>query len=351
MIVKNEAHCITKCLESVKSFIDYWVICDTGSSDNTEEVVKNILKDVPGMYVHHDWVDFSTNRNLALSISRKHGDYSFFIDADDYFVCDDLNIFKHLDKPKYSINILQEQVIYLRSALLSNKEDGEYKGVLHESLYTSVESTKLDGCHIVFGNVGHRTKDSDKYKKDAMILQKEVDKDPTNARNVFYCAQSYKDAKMYEEAINMYLKRVNLGGWQEEVYYSFLQIAIICDFLKQDTLTTMNNYLRAFNSLPTRSEALLYLAFYCRKNNLFDHAYFYAKMGIKIPKPSVGLFLDNEVYVWRMYDELASAASYIGKYKEALNISILLMQNTYVPQQEKNRIQANILILEKKVNH
>lgn len=346
MIVKDEAHCIKKCLESVKPFIDYWVICDTGSSDNTEEVVKDFFKDIPGEYVHHDWVDFSTNRNLALDISRKYGDYSFFIDADDYFVCHDLDIFKNLDGPLYAIKIVQETKEYLRLQLLHNKIDAEYKGVIHEHIYTKYDPIKLDNCYTVFGGTGNRTKDPEKYKKDAEILQKEVDKDSENARNVFYCAQSYKDAQMYDKAIEMYLHRINLKGFQEEVYYSFLQIAIICEILKQDSLTIMNNYLRAFNSFPTRSEPLLYLSGYCRNNELFDHAYFYAKMGVKIPKPSFGLFLDLDAYNWRMYDELATSAIYIGKTKEALNINIMLMNNPHVPALQKARIFANINVIQ-----
>lgn len=347
MIVKNEAHCIEKCLQSVKPFIDYWVISDTGSSDNTEEIVKSILKDIPGEYVHHPWKDFSTNRNLALNISRKYGDYSFFIDADDYFVCDDLNIFKNLEFDSYVINIVHETKQYLRLQLLNNKAKGEYKGLIHEHIYLDNDPIKLDNCYTVFGGTGSRTQDPEKYYKDATILQNEVDKDPSNSRNVFYCAQSYKDAKIYDKAMEMYLKRINLGGNQEEIYYSFLQIAIICALSEEDKLIVINNYLRAFNFLPTRSEPLLYLAYYCRKNNLFDNAYFYAKTGIKIPKPSHGLFLDNEAYNWRMYDELAISAFFINKNKEALNISIMLINNPYVPEKEKQRIIANIETLKK----
>ena len=43
MIVKNEAKIITKCLDSISNYIDYWVISDTGSTDGTQEPVYLII--------------------------------------------------------------------------------------------------------------------------------------------------------------------------------------------------------------------------------------------------------------------------------------------------------------------
>ena len=41
MIVKNESHVILRLLNSVAPIIDYWVIADTGSTDGTQEIIKN----------------------------------------------------------------------------------------------------------------------------------------------------------------------------------------------------------------------------------------------------------------------------------------------------------------------
>ena len=48
MIVKNESHVIRRCLDSVRPFIDSWVIVDTGSTDGTEDIIREHLKDIPG---------------------------------------------------------------------------------------------------------------------------------------------------------------------------------------------------------------------------------------------------------------------------------------------------------------
>ena len=43
MIVKNEANVIVSTLNNLTSCIkfDYWVISDTGSSDNTQQIIKD----------------------------------------------------------------------------------------------------------------------------------------------------------------------------------------------------------------------------------------------------------------------------------------------------------------------
>ncbi len=48
MIVKNEATVIRRCMESVRPIIDYWIIVDTGSTDGTQDVIREHLKDLPG---------------------------------------------------------------------------------------------------------------------------------------------------------------------------------------------------------------------------------------------------------------------------------------------------------------
>ena len=43
MIVKDEAHIITETLNNISKYIDYWVISDTGSTDGTQDLIKNFF--------------------------------------------------------------------------------------------------------------------------------------------------------------------------------------------------------------------------------------------------------------------------------------------------------------------
>jgi glycosyltransferase involved in cell wall biosynthesis len=345
MIVKDEAHCIERCLNSVKPYIDYWVICDTGSTDGTQDVIKNYLKDIPGELHQKEWSDFSTNRNHALELSKDKAEYSIVIDADDYLVVDDKNCLKDLKYPCYFINFEHGPVRYNRIQLFKNDLGAKYIGVLHEFLSVPDEAHKqiLNGCYIKYGANGARWKDPQKYFKDSQVFEKELLKDPNNSRNIFYCAQSYRDAGILDKALEKYIHRANVGGWIEETYMALLNAARITKTLHySDIIKVQNIYLRAHNCLPSRVEALCDLCSYLREHKLFELAYFYAKIGMSIPKPKDGLFLEPACYDWRILDELSIASFYIHKMQEYKEYMKLLSNNIHVPESEKNRIFENL---------
>lgn len=345
MIVKNEAHCIERCLASVKPYIDYWIICDTGSTDGTQEIIKNYLSDIPGELHEKEWSDFSTNRNHALELSKDKADYSLVIDADDYFVVDDPQYIKNINLPAYYINFIHGDIRYHRIQLFKNNIGAKYVCVLHEYLEIApnIPITTLSGCHIHYGANGARSKDPKKYLKDAEVFEKVLKTEPNNARYVFYCAQSYKDAGILDKALDKYLHRLEIGGWEEECFVAGLNAARISEALFFDDKEKIQNiYLKTHNVLPTRAEALCGLAAYYRKHKLFDHAYFYAKNASQIPFPKSGLFLESSCYTWKIQDELSVAAFYTGRKKEFKELLIKLIQNKNIPEKEKNRISFNL---------
>ena len=79
MIVRNEAAVIRRCLESVKPLIEHWVICDTGSTDDTPEAIRQTLSGIPGTMHQVPWVDFGHNRTEALKLARGKADYHLLI--------------------------------------------------------------------------------------------------------------------------------------------------------------------------------------------------------------------------------------------------------------------------------
>jgi glycosyltransferase involved in cell wall biosynthesis len=87
MIVKDEEDTIRKCLQRVAPYISYWVICDTGSQDNTISEIRSTMEElnIPGELHERAWVNFEVNRTESLELSFGKCDYRWIIDADDLF--------------------------------------------------------------------------------------------------------------------------------------------------------------------------------------------------------------------------------------------------------------------------
>lgn len=344
MIVKNEAHCIEKCLESVKPFIDYWIICDTGSTDNTEEVIRKCLDGIPGEIHNHEWEDFATNRNKALELAKDKADYTFIIDADDHLVAQS-NPFQNLNALVYKTLFHHGSIQYYRNQLIHNSISCKYVGVLHEYLETpnGVEAQVLPNCYIFYGATGARSKNPEKYLHDAESFEKALKTDPNNSRNVFYCAQSYRDANRLSKALTYYLKRSEMGGWYEEVYVALLEAAKLTERIRPfDSITVESAYLKAFNYYPKRVEALYYLSVYCRSRSFYDKAYFYTHIASTIKKPTEGLFIETACYDWKLEDEMAVASYYVGRKDEFKTINMRLLKRTDLSQADRDRITNNL---------
>ena len=68
MIVKNEIRRLVEVLASYRPHIDAWTILDTGSTDGTQDLIRQELGDVPGVLHEEPFVDFATSRNRALEL-------------------------------------------------------------------------------------------------------------------------------------------------------------------------------------------------------------------------------------------------------------------------------------------
>ncbi|MCK5899017.1 MAG: glycosyltransferase family 2 protein [Methylococcales bacterium] len=76
IIVKNEADCIERCLESIQ-FADEIIILDSGSDDNTVELCKAYTSNI----FSTDWQGFGIQKQRALE--KATGDWVLSIDADE----------------------------------------------------------------------------------------------------------------------------------------------------------------------------------------------------------------------------------------------------------------------------
>jgi len=132
MIVRNEAPVIRRCLASVRSLIDHWIVVDTGSTDGTQDLVRAALGDLPGTLIERPWVDFGHNRSEALALARPHGTYTLVIDADDELLVPPGYTLPTLDADSYDVAIADGPITYRRTQVVRNALTWVYRGVLHE---------------------------------------------------------------------------------------------------------------------------------------------------------------------------------------------------------------------------
>lgn len=351
MIVKNESKVIERCLASVKPFIDYWVIVDTGSTDGTQKIIRDFMKGIPGELHERPWVDFAHNRNEALQLAKNKGDYLLFIDADEELIFSEDFVKPILEKDGYYITTDFSNTRYVRLQLVNNHLNWKWIGVLHEYLESPEANTYeiLTGVFDIPRPEGFRSQDPLKYQKDAALLEKALETEPDNARNVFYLAQSYRDAGEAHLAIKNYEKRIGMGGWDQEVFYSKYQICFLQEKLNIDPLKISKGYLECYSSRPQRAEPLCRLAAYYRKQGDYLLGYLIASFGLTVPLPKDVLFVENWVYEYGLLMEKAINAYCIGNYQESYFLSLQLLKNEKLPPHVKECAEKNLQFAKSKL--
>ena len=318
MIVKDESHIIEKTLEMLCSKIcfSYWVICDTGSTDDTREIITNFFnkKHIPGELHEDVWQNFAHNRTLALNKAFDKTDLLFIFDADDD-ITGELILPETVDCDGYYLTFGDGGIIYQRVLLINNRIQWCFKSVIHEFIACLrgngdyVTRTLEGNYHVISGRSGSRSKDPNKYLKDANILEAayyeaKKNNDDLHLRYAFYCANSYKDAGMSNQAIKWYKITLENNNWHQEKYISCLYM--YHEFCKLDQKETGMYYLvESFKYDCERLECVYHLIQHYCIHGLNHLAYQY--YGI------VKSFYENH---------------YLDKYRENFTGKLFVEQNT-----------------------
>jgi glycosyltransferase involved in cell wall biosynthesis len=346
MIVKNEAHVLARCLASVKPWIDSWVIVDTGSSDGTQALIREQLQGLPGQLYERPWQDFASNRSEALALARPWASHLLFIDADETLVAQPGTARPELSADLYDLEMRFNGLSYLRPSLAATHLDWRYQGVLHEFLclpegVTWRSRMTLQGFHVEVRPEGARSRDPEKFQKDAQVLEAALAREPGNARYAYYLAQSYRDAGALESSLAAYRRRVELPGWDEETWHARYQIARILELLGRPEPEVVHAYLAAYEARPSRIEPLGWLARYLRLQGRFHQALIFASRALELPPCGDLLFQEPEQRGWRCLDEFAVSAYWAGRHRESLAACDRLLTEGQLPGPERDRVEQN----------
>lgn len=224
-------------------------------------------------------------------------------------------------------------------------------GVTHE--YWDIDRSKVGANYntrvarletLVVNDPGDGGSKADKFERDERLLLQGINDPETtpdlHIRYLFYLAQTYFHLSQFEDSIKWYKKRVEAGGWVEEVFYSLLRIGFCYEQLanrsankqyevteadekenakkqeEQYTALAVLYFQKAWEYRPTRAEPLYQLARMYRLKSQNNIALMYALQGKEVPFPKDDLlFVDYHVYDYLFDYEISINAFYIPHKK------------------------------------
>ena len=341
MIVKDESRRIKETLESVKSCIDSWTILDTGSKDGTQDIIREVLKDIPGelhersivTYAETGVIDYAATRNLGLELAGKDATFILLLNGDDILSEGEaLKQFciehENTSEEAFHLEIRGEggpNFVYPR--LIRSTADWKYSVPTHEIISGkkpvsgTVPITWIKKCNdpaeVRFA----------RWEKDVKVLERWLKDNPDNHRGLFYLAQTHECLSNFGEtayrvnhlgqACDLYKKRGTLGGWADEAYEANARAANLAERLLRPWDEIQQLLLMAHACAPHRAEPLSRVAQYWLGQGKHAVSYIFARRASEIPIPPPGpLNPDPSIYDVTIPDLLSRTAYYINKKDE-----------------------------------
>ena len=365
MIVKNESRVIIRLLDSVVKLLDGYCICDTGSTDNTIFLITEYFKrhNIPGKIVQEPFQDFGYNRTFALKAAAElpNMDYLLLLDADMILTGFNLqpenikSFKKSLTKDFYHVCQGSKTYFYKNVRLVKNYKDFSYWGVTHE--YVKSPEGAQGGCfendQLFIEDIGDGGAKSDKFERDIRLLTKGLEENPGNDRYTFYLANSLKDAGHYEKSIEMYRNRIKIGGWVEEVWYSYYNIGR-CYVILGEMEKAICVWMEGFEYYPQRLEAIYEIVKYYREHGKNKLAYLYYTAADKSMKKwgasSEYLFLQKDIYDYKLDYEMTIVGYYANDDKYDLNgLSMKVISDPNIDDDTSRNVMNNYKFYSKKI--
>ena len=367
-ICKNESHIIKKTLESIYKYINYWVICDTGSTDNTREIITEFFKEknIPGELHIDEFKDFGYNKSLLMKRAQNKADYILQIDADDPLIGEFKFTYDDVGYDVYLANVKRGTNKYKAYALYNAKYLWRFCSVAHTVIrcvdkpsFTTGSLTHYD-FYVSSEDIGARKADPEKYLKDAKKLKKQFfdtlldDPDELNSRTVFYIAQSYMDYGMYDEAIRWYRLYTKLkNNWIEEHFEAQMRISRCHIVLDSDPNLIEQEMKKAIDIFPDRAEPYFILGQYFNIKKQHEKAYQYLKQIQSKDLESVNkkylLFINEFNYRKYVNDELSVACYWTNRCEEGIKLIEEIIDDPKY-NHDKKRLLDNLNFLKQKIN-
>lgn len=241
MIVKNSGIGLRETLLSYKPYIQSWCILDTGSTDGTQELIKDTLNTISGKLFEEPFVDFSTSRNRAIELANTLSPACYFqIMPDDSYILHGGDTLSYILKDKarpliqkaIQIRIIQKEtgVVYSRPMIWKTMCGYRFIYKVHEILQASIDTMmNIEDKCVYFEDKTYASqvqRSFTRYYQDVKCFLEEYKREPTNERYWFYLGRSYEGINQPIESRKWFVKRATpISINDEEAFLSCLAIA------------------------------------------------------------------------------------------------------------------------------
>jgi tetratricopeptide (TPR) repeat protein len=362
-IVKNESKIIERCFNSTLPIVDAWVVCDTGSTDNTIDVIQNLIDtklNGKGCVYNESWINFGHNRTKSFIRTQEYCEeqgwaldetWALLIDADMILKIESSFEKDNLSHSSYRCIQRNRSISYSNTRLICLGEkmsDGSIRRLdfkcispTHEFWSSPKPNDIKDLNDLHIDDIGDGNCKSDKYVRDIRLLKQGLIDEPNNSRYFFYLGQSYRDLNQYDEALEWYMKRVNAMGWDEERWYAMVEAAK-CLWNLNRHQDSINGFMKAYEMRPTRAEPLYHLSVRLRHARREASAFVFAMQAKSIKYPENDkLFVEHNVYNFLADFEVSVCAFYAKANVVGLESCERLLENPDVPSQIKKLTRQN----------
>ena len=305
MIVKNGGDELENVLNKNLNIIDRWTILDTGSTDNTINIINKVLVGKKkGQLYQEPFVDFKFSRNRCLDLAGKTCKFIIMLD-DTYIIEGDLRKMLNTCRgdqfsDSFSLFIKSDDVFYASNRIIKSETNLRYIYRIHEVITPKnnknviipfIHSTIFDfRCDYM----QDRTMNRKKYDLD--ILYKELEDDPDDPRALYYLGQTYNLLENHEKAFEFFLRRIDhpVEGFLQEKIDACFEAARLANFKLGKPWEYCNQlYMRSFDMDTTRGDALYFIGIHyyldaiggIDPNNNFTIAYEHFKKCFNIGYP------------------------------------------------------------------
>lgn len=333
LIVRDCEETVKLTLDSVKDFADEIVVVDTGSKDNTVEVVKSYPK---VKLDHFEWIDdFSAARNYSFSLAT--GDWIMWLDAGDVIPPPQQVAFAHLKQSdalkegsgvdvvccelNRSIEPETGKVIfhYTVPRIVRRSANPRWEGAVHEMMLSDTTNAIYFAEGFVNDPEGFSKVATD---RNITILERVIGEGDNKPRTLYYYANELRDHGRYEEAITAYqnflqrMAETQAFTWE---YYEALLSMAKCHRPLNRNGDAASALLQAIYYNSTRAEAFVMMGDLYYDEGKWAQAlpFYLAVLGMK--QPIDGSPVLDIAYTYLPYERIGFCQMGLSNFKEAVN--------------------------------